>query len=161
MKHIISALVENKAGVLAHVSGMFASRGFNIDSLSVAETDDPGFSRMTLVTSGDEAILEQIRKQLAKVIDVIKIQDFSGQKFVERELMLIRVNAPATRRGEILEIVNVFRGKVVDISHKHVVIELSGPREKLGAFTLMMKPFGIKELVRSGSIAIIRDMQKT
>jgi len=160
MRHIISTLVENKSGVLAHVAGMFASRGFNIDSLAVAEAEDPGFSRMTIVTSGDDSILEQIRKQLSKVIDVIKVQDFSGMQYVERELMLLRVNAAAKQRGEILEIVNVFRGKVVDISHKHLVVELSGPKDKLAAFTQMMRPFGIKELVRGGSIAMIRDVQK-
>jgi len=159
MRHIISAIVENKSGVLAHVAGLFAARGFNIDSLAVAETDDPNLSRMTIVTSGDERILEQIRKQLAKVVDVIKVQDFSGVAHVERQLLLIRVKAAGKERGEIIEIANVFRGKIVDISGKGLTIELSGPQSKIDAFVLMMKPYGIKEIVRSGSIAMMREVQ--
>jgi len=159
MRHIISAIVENKSGVLAHVAGLFASRGFNIDSLSVAETEKPDMSRITLVTAGDDRILEQIRKQLGKVIDVIKVQDFSGVDYVERGLLLIRVKAGASERSEIMEIANVFRGKIVDISPLGLTIELSGPKQKIDAFVMLMKPYGIKEVVRSGLIAMARDVQ--
>ncbi len=155
-KHIISAYVENRTGVLAHVAGMFASRGFNIDSLTVAETDDPRFSRMTIVTSGDEATLEQIRKQLQKVVDVIKVMDFSGCDYVERDLLLVKVAANEKTRSHAFEIVNVFRGKIVDISHNDLVVELAGPAKKIQAFLDLMKPFDIREVVRSGRIAMSR-----
>jgi len=160
-KHIISAYVENQPGVLAHVSGLFSSRGFNIQSLAVGETDDPRYSRMTIVVKverGDESILEQIRKQLEKLINVIKVQDFSSMNvdYVERDLTLIKVNAPAPRRAEIFELVNIFRGKVVDVGQKSIIIELSGPEEKIEAMIALLKPFGIKEMVRTGRIALVR-----
>ena len=160
-KHIISAYVENQPGVLAHISGLFSSRGFNIHSLAVGETDDPKYSRMTIVVKvekGDEAILEQIRKQLEKLINVIKVWDFSrmGVDYIERDLMLIRVNAPASKRGEIFELVNIFRGKVVDVGQGDMIIELSGPEEKIEAMMTLLKPHGIKELVRTGRIALVR-----
>jgi len=156
MRHIISAVVENKPGVLAHIAGLFAGRGFNIDSLAVGETEDPGRSRMTVVARGDDAILEQVRKQLGKIIDVIKVQDFSGLKVVERDLMLIKVSARPEKRGEIFEIVEVFRGKVVDIGPKHLTLEVSGPEDKINAFIDLLKPYGIKEVVRTGRIALVR-----
>lgn len=156
MKHIISTLVQNEAGVLAHISGLFAGRGFNIDSLTVGETEDPKVSRMTIVSEGDEQILEQIVKQLRKVITVLKVQDFSGRDYVERDLMLIKVNAPSGRRSEIIELVTLFRGRVLDVSAAELVIELSGPEKKLEAFTALVRPFGIKELARTGVVALMR-----
>jgi len=155
-KHIISAMVENRSGVLAHIAGLFASRGFNIDSLNVGETEMAQYSRLTVVVRGDEAILEQVRKQLGKVIDVIRVNDLSGQNYVERDLMLLKVNAPAARRGEILEVIEVFRGNVVDIGAKHIMIEISGPERKLEAFVELMRPYGIHELVRTGRVAMVR-----
>ena len=155
-KHVISALVENRPGVLAHIAGLFASRGFNIDSLAVGETESPQYSRVTVVARGDEGILEQVRKQLSKVIDIIRVTELSGQDYVERDLMLLKVNAPAGKRGEILEITEVFRGKVVDIGPKHVMIEISGPEEKVEAFVELMRPYGIHELVRTGRVAMLR-----
>ena len=156
MRHIISAVVENKPGVLAHIAGLFAGRGFNIDSLAVGETEDPTRSRMTVVARGDDAVLEQIRKQLGKIIDVIKVQDYSGLKVVERDLMLIKVSTRPEKRGEIFEIVEVFRGKVVDIGPRHLTLEVSGPEEKINAFIDLLKPYGIKEVVRTGRIALAR-----
>jgi len=156
MKHIISALVENKAGVLAHIAGLFSARSFNIDSLTVGTTDDPAVSRMTIVVDGDEAILEQIRKQLGKVIDVLKVVDMSGKKYVERDLALIKVNAPPARRPEIVSLIEVFRGRVVDISARDMVIEVSGPEAKIEACVDLLRPYGIKELVRAGVVAMLR-----
>ena len=155
-KHVISAMVENHPGVLAHIAGLFASRGFNIDSLNVGETEMPQYSRLTVVVRGDEAILEQVRKQLGKVIDVIRVNELSGQNYVERDLMLLKVTAPAARRGEILEVIEVFRGNVVDIGTKHIMIEISGPERKLEAFIELMRPYGIHELVRTGRVAMVR-----
>jgi acetolactate synthase-1/3 small subunit len=156
MRHIISAIVENKPGVLAHISGLFAGRGFNIDSLAVGETEDPARSRMTVVARGDDAVLEQIRKQLGKIIDVIKVSDFSDSQCVERDLMLLKVAAKPEKRGEVFEIVEVFRGKVVDIGPRHLTIEISGPEKKVEAFIDLMKPYGIREVVRTGLIAMAR-----
>jgi acetolactate synthase-1/3 small subunit len=156
VKHIISALVQNEAGVLAHISGLFAGRGFNIDSLAVGETEDPQVSRMTIVAEGDEQILEQIVKQLRKVITVIKVQDFSAKRYVERDLGLIKVNAPAGRRGEIIELTNLFRGRVVDVAPDEMMIELSGPEDKLEAFLTLIRPYGIKDVCRTGRIALLR-----
>lgn len=156
MKHIISALVQNESGVLAHISGLFAGRGFNIDSLTVGETEDPAVSRMTIVAAGDEQILEQIIKQLRKVITVIKVQDFSDQDHVERDLMLIKVNSPPGRRGEIIELVTLFRGRVVDVSASELIIELSGPEPKIEAFIALVRPYGIKETCRTGRVAMLR-----
>ena len=156
MRHIISAVVENKPGVLAHIAGLFAGRGFNIDSLAVGETEDPARSRMTVVVRGDDAVLEQVRKQLGKIIDVIKVQDFSDTEYVERDLALIKVAVRPEKRGEVFEICEVFRGKVVDIGAKHLVLEISGPEKKIEAFIDLMKPFGIREVVRTGRIAIAR-----
>jgi len=156
MKHIISALVENKPGVLAHVAGMFAARGFNIDSLVVGRTEDPDMSRMTIVVIGDDRVVEQVRKQLAKIIPVVKVQDFVGQPVVARDLMLIVVSAPPDKRAEILSLIEVFRAKVVDIGQKYVMIEVSGPEEKIEAFINVCKPYGIKNVARTGTIAMPR-----
>lgn len=155
-KHIISALVENRPGVLTHIAGLFASRGFNIDSLAVGETETPDLSRITVVVRGDEGILEQVRKQLDKVIDVIRVTELSSVDHVERDLMLINVNAPAGKRSEILEVTEVFRGKIVDIGARHVMIEISGPENKIEAFIELMRPYGIREMVRTGRVALVR-----
>jgi acetolactate synthase-1/3 small subunit len=156
MKHIISALVENKPGVLAHVAGMFAARGFNIDSLVVGRTEDPDLSRMTLVVVGDDRVVEQVRKQLAKIIPVVKVQDFAGEPVVARDLMLITVSAPPDKRSEIFSMIEMFRGKVVDISQKSLMIEVSGPESKIEAFIEVCRPYGIKNVARTGTIAMPR-----
>ena len=158
-KHIISALVENQPGVLAHVAGLFSARGFNIDTLAVGETEDPDFSRMTIVVAGDEAILEQVRKQLGKLIDVVKVQDFSETRYVERDLVLVRVHAPVNKRGEILELVEIFRARVVDVGRTELMIELSGGEEKIEAFLDLLRPYGIREMARTGRIALARALQ--
>lgn len=156
MKHTISVLVDNKPGVLARIAGLFSGRGFNIDSLSVGETQDSTTSRMTIISHGDDAILEQITKQLNKLVDVIKVQDFSGKEFVERELVLIKVSCTRENRPEIIEIVDIFRAKIVDVSHNTITVEITGAEKKVEAFIELMKPFGIKELVRTGEVAIAR-----
>ncbi len=156
MKHIISALVENKPGVLAHVAGMFAARAFNIDSLVVGRTEDPDLSRMTIVVVGDDRVVEQVRKQLAKIVPVVKVQDFVGQPVVARDLMLITLSAPADKRPEILALIETFKGKVVDIGQKFVMVEISGPEEKIEAFIEMCRPYGIKDVARTGTIAMPR-----
>ncbi len=156
MRHVISALVENKPGVLAHISGMFSARGFNIESLTVGETEDKRLSRMTIVTQGDDTVIEQVRKQLERVVDVIKVMDFAGQDHVERDLMLIKVHAPPGRRGEVFELAEVFKCKVVDIGPKHVMLEVTGPENKLEALIALLKPYGIKELARTGRVALRR-----
>ena len=153
MKHIISALVENKPGVLAHVSGMFAARAFNIDSLVVGRTEDPQLSRMTIVVVGDDRVLEQVRKQLAKIIPVVKVQDFAGQTVVARDLMLITIAAAPEKRPEILALIETFKGNVVDIGQKTIMVEISGPEEKIEAFIEMCRPYGIKNVARTGTIA--------
>jgi len=156
MRHVISALVENKPGVLAHISGLFSARGYNIDSLTVGETEETRFSRMTIVTRGDDAVIEQIRKQLERVVDIIKVMDYSGQDYVERDLMLVKVHAPAARRGEIFELAEVFKCKVVDIGTKHIMLEVAGPEAKLEALLTMLRPYGIKEMARTGRVALRR-----
>jgi acetolactate synthase-1/3 small subunit len=156
MKHIISALVENKPGVLAHVAGMFAARAFNIDSLVVGRTEEPELSRMTIVVVGDDRTLEQVRKQLAKIVPVVKVQDFTGQPVVTRDLMLITISAPAEKRPEIFALIDMFKGKVVDIGIKFVTVEISGPEAKIEAFIDICKPYGIKNVARTGTIAVAR-----
>jgi acetolactate synthase I/III small subunit len=158
--HIISALVSNRPGVLARIAGLFSSRGYNIDSLAVGETENEDISRMTLAVNGDEAILEQIRKQLSKLIDVIKVQDFVGREYVQRDLMLIKVSAPASKRTEIFELAKVFEGKIVDISPGHVTVEITGPEMKVDAFIELMKPYGIREVARTGRIAMLRGVRE-
>ena len=156
MKHIISALVQNEPGVLAHVAGMFAARAFNIDSLAVGRTDDPKLSRMTIVVVGDDKVVEQVRKQLAKIVPVVKVQDFVGQEMVARDLMLISISAPGERRPEILSLIEMFNGKVVDIGPKFVMVEISGPETKIEAFIDAVRPYGIKSVVRTGTVAMAR-----
>jgi len=156
MKHIISALVENKPGVLAHVSGMFAARAFNIDSLVVGRTEDPQLSRMTIVVVGDDRVLEQVRKQLAKIVPVVKVQDFAGQAVVARDLMLITIAAAPEKRPEIIALIETFKGNVVDIGQKTIMVEISGPEEKIEAFIEMCRPYGIKNVARTGTIAMPR-----
>lgn len=157
MRHVLSAIVQNVPGVLAHISGMLASRGYNIDSLAVGETEDPNLSRMTFVVVGDERILEQVAKQLEKIVTVVKVVDVSSQDFVERDLMLLKVQAPAgPRRSEIRELVDIFRGKIVDVGAEEIMIEISGRENKIEAFIDRMRPYGILELVRSGRIAMVR-----
>ena len=159
-RHIISVVVQNKAGVLARIAGLFSSRGYNIDSLAVGETEDPVLSRITLVTSGDESVIEQIRKQLNRLIDVIKVYEFDDEDYIERDLLLLKVTAPPGKRGEIMQIVDVFRGKIVDVGARHMVVELSGPESKINAMIDLLRPFGIKETVRSGRIALTRGVKQ-
>jgi acetolactate synthase I/III small subunit len=156
MRHVLSALVQNQPGVLAHISGMLASRGFNIDSLAVGETEDAQLSRMTFVVHGDDQELEQVRKQLDKVVTVVKVHDLSGEDFVERDLMLLKVRAAAQQRNEIVLLVEMFRGKVVDISQDSMMLEISGSERKIEAFIELMRPYGIIELARTGRIALVR-----
>jgi acetolactate synthase-1/3 small subunit len=156
MKHIISALVENKPGVLAHVAGMFAARAFNIDSLVVGRTEDPVLSRMTIVVIGDDKVVEQVRKQLAKIVPVVKVLDFAGQAVVARDLMLVTVSASPEKRPEVLSLIEMFRGKVVDIGQKVLMVEISGPESKIEAFIEACRPYGIKNVARTGTIAMPR-----
>ena len=156
MRHVLSALVQNQPGVLAHISGMLASRAFNIDSLAVGETEDPNLSRMTFVVHGDDAELEQVRKQLDKIVTVVKVQDISSEDFVERDLMLIKVKASPAQRMEITLLVEMFRARVVDVSSRDLMIEISGQERKIEAFIELMRPYGIVELARTGRIALVR-----
>jgi acetolactate synthase I/III small subunit len=156
MRHVLSALVQNQPGVLAHISGMLASRGFNIDSLAVGETEDANLSRMTFVVKGDDGVLDQVRKQLDKVVTVVKVHDISSEDYVERDLMLIKVNAAAAKRVEISLLVEMFRGRIVDIGIDTMMIEMSGREDKIEAFIDLMRPYGIVELARSGRIALVR-----
>lgn len=156
MRHTISVLVENEFGVLARVAGLFSGRGFNIESLSVAETLDSTVSRITLVTRGDDQVLGQIEKQLNKLINVIKVIDFTETEHVERELVLIKVAADERTRGELLSIVEMFRAKIIDVSRRSYVIELTGAEEKVNALIELLKPIGIKEIVRTGKVAMFR-----
>ncbi len=159
MRHTISILVENEFGVLARVAGLFSGRGFNIDSLSVAKTLDPSLSRITLVTEGDDQIVEQITKQLNKLICVIKVSDFQDTPHVEREMALIKVAADERTRGEILNIIDIFRAKVIDAGPRSFVIEVTGDEGKITAILDLLKPLGIKEIVRTGKVAVQRGLQ--
>ncbi len=158
MRHVLSALVQNQPGVLAHISGMLASRGFNIDSLAVGETERADLSRITFVVRGDDSELEQVRKQLDKVVTVVAVQDISSADFVERDLMLIKVKATPQQRTEITLLVEMFRGRVVDISADNLMIEISGQERKIEAFIELMRPYGIIELARTGRIALVRGL---
>jgi len=156
MRHVISVLVDNEPGVLSRISGLFSGRGFNIESLNVAETLDPSISRMTLVTGGNEQIVEQIIKQLNKLVNVIKVFDLTGSDFVEREMILIRVNAETSSRAEVLRILEIFRGRVVDVAPKSYTLEITGDEKKIQAVIELLAPFGIIEIVRTGKVAIPR-----
>jgi acetolactate synthase-1/3 small subunit len=157
MQHIISVLVENKFGVLSRVAGLFSGRGFNIESISVGETTDPTVSLMTIVTEGEDRIIEQIIKQLNKLIDVIKVVDLTESDYVERETALIKINARAEDRAEALRVTDIFRARVVDSSPTTYTIEITGDSKKLEAIINLLRPLGIKELVRTGRIAIARE----
>ena len=157
MRHILSALVQNVPGVLAHISGMLASRGYNIHSLAVGETDDPQISRMTFVVVGDNTVLEQIRKQLEKVVTVVRVHNISSQDHVDRDLMLLKVSASAGgQRSEVRELVDIFRARIVDVGPDDVMIEISGRENKLNACMDRLRRYGILEVVRTGCIAMVR-----
>jgi acetolactate synthase-1/3 small subunit len=161
VRHTLGVLVENRPGVLSRVSGLFSGRGFNIESLTVAETLDPEVSRITLVTTGDEMIMEQIVKQLNKLVNVIKVFDFREVKFVDRELALIKVKAEATTRAEVLRIVDIFRGKVVDVSPQFYTVEVTGDEGKIQAILDLLGQLGIVEVVSAGTVAIARSKKNT
>ena len=156
MRHTISVLVENEFGVLSRVAGLFSGRGFNIESLSVAETLDPTISRITLVTTGDDTVLEQITKQLNKLVSIIRVSDFKDTEHVERELVLIKVTADERTRGELMNIISIFRGKVIDVSSTSYIVEVTGSEEKIDAILELLKPLGITEIVRTGRVAMFR-----
>lgn len=156
-KHVLSMLVENEPGVLSRIAGLFSGRGYNIESLCVAETMDPQVSRMTIVTKGNEPIVEQIKKQLNKLINVIKVYELTGQEYVQRELAMIKVSAKPEHRAEILRIVDIFRCKVVDVGLDHYTIEVTGDEGKLSALLNLLRPIGIKEIARTGIIALFRE----
>jgi len=156
MRHVLSALVQNQPGVLAHISGMLASRAFNIESLAVGETENHDFSRMTFVVHGDDSVVEQVRKQLEKIVTVVKVDDISKERFVERDLMLIKVVCPSERRGDIRHLVDVFRGRIVDVGVIAVMLEISGTEAKIESFIELVRPYGILELARTGRIALVR-----
>lgn len=156
MRHTISVLVENKFGVLTRIAGMFSGRGFNIDTLNVGPTLDPSASRMTIVVRGDDTVLEQVTKQLNKLIDVIDVQDFRDDEYVDRELVLLRVNVNAETRAEVLQICDIFRAKIIDVQHKNVSIEVTGNESKISKFIFLMEPFGISDLTRTGKVALAR-----
>lgn len=155
-KHTIAVLVENRFGVLSRVAGLFSARGYNIESLSVGETLDPTVSRMTLVVRGDAFVIEQVIKQLHKLIDVIKVTDLTEENHVEREMILLKVNAEPTSRAEILRIADIFRAKVVDVTPATYTLEATGDESKVTAIVELLRPFGIQELVRTGKVAIAR-----
>lgn len=161
MRHTISILVENHFGVLARIAGLFSGRGFNIESLTVAETLDPSTSRMTIVTRGNDQLIEQVTKQLNKLVDIIKVVDLTNEKVVDRELVLIKMNAQLQNRAEILRICEIFRGKIVDVSQECYTIEVTGDEGKISAILEMLKPLGIKEAIRTGKIAMLRDSGST
>ena len=156
MKKTIAVLVENQFGVLTHVSGLFSARGFNIDSLAVGETEDPTISRMTIVVDGDEKTLEQVKKQLNRLIDVVKVIDLTGEDIVDRELVLVKLKVDTKNRSEILQVADTFQAKIDDVKKETLVIEVTGDQNKIKSFIEMMKPFGIVEIVRTGRIAMGR-----
>jgi len=161
MKHTISALVENHFGVLANVAGLFSARGFNIDSLAVGETEDSSVSRMTIVVDGDDRIVEQILKQLNKLIDVIKVIDLSEDEMIDRELVIVKVHATASSRGDIMQIINTFRAKMLDVNPKSIAVEVTGGEGKADAMLELLRPFGILEVVRTGVVAVSRKSEFT
>lgn len=156
MRHTISVFVENKFGVLARIAGLFSARGFNIDSLSVGETIDPTVSRMTIVSKGDDQIIEQVIKQLRRLIEVIKVIDLTQSDFVEREMVMIKVQANQSNRAEILRITDIFRGKIVDINPYTMTLEVTGDEGKIMALIDLLKPLGIKEIARTGKVSMAR-----
>ncbi|HOX27860.1 MAG TPA: acetolactate synthase small subunit [bacterium] len=160
-KHTFTILVENRPGVLARVAGLFSRRGFNIDSLAVSTTQDPSLSRITIVVEGNDRTLEQVSKQLNKLIDIVRVNDITNVDTVDRELVLIKVNAGAAQRQEILSIASVFRAQVIDVSEKSVILEVTGPQDKLTAIVKLLKHYGIIEIVRTGKVVLIRGEKNT
>ena len=156
MRHTISVLVENKFGVLTRIAGMFSGRGFNIDSLNVGPTMDATMSRMTIVVRGDDRVLEQVTKQLNKLVDVIEIQDFQENEYVDRELVLMRVQVTTSTRAEVMQICDIFRAKIIDVQPKNVSIEVTGNDSKIDKFVFLMQPFGISDITRTGKVALAR-----
>jgi acetolactate synthase-1/3 small subunit len=156
MDYTLSVLVENHPGVLAQISGLLSGRGFNIRSIAAGETEDPTITRITMVAAGDERVIDQVKKQLGRLVDVIRVTDLTEIPSVDRELVLVKVSSSVSRRAEVFQIVDVFRGKIVDMAHKSLTIEVTGVTEKVEALIAMLKPFGIKEIVRTGKICIAR-----
>ncbi|RLE13941.1 acetolactate synthase small subunit [Candidatus Aerophobetes bacterium] len=159
MKHLISVEVENKFGILARIASLFSARGFNIDSLAVGETEDPTVSRITMVVPGDDQVIEQVIKQLRKLIDVIKVVDLTNQPAVTRELILVRVSAKGKDRDEIMRLVQIFRARIVDVHPESLTLEVTGSEEKIKGLLTLLKPFGIKKLIRTGKVALPRELK--
>jgi len=156
-RHLLSILVDNEPGVLSRIVGLFSGRGYNIESLCVAETMDPAISRITMTTRGNPIIIEQIKKQLNKLVNVLKVFDLTGQEYVQREMVMIKVNATQQHRAEILRITDIFRGQVVDVGQEHFTLKVTGDEEKVSAILNLLRPFGIREIARTGSIALFRE----
>ena len=156
MKHTIAVIVENKSGALTRIAGLFSRRSFNIDSLSVGATENPDYSRMTITVQGDRDVLEQVIKQLSKLINVIRVSELEPGESIERELAIIKVNADKESRSEIMQIVNIFRAKIIDVSHKSMIIEVTGDEEKINAIVQLLRQFGIKEMARTGKVSMVR-----
>ena len=156
MKHTIAVIVENKSGVLTRIAGLFSRRSFNIDSLSVGATDNPDYSRMTITVHGDRDVLEQVIKQLSKLINVIRVSEMEAGESIERELAIIKVSADKESRSEIMQIVNIFRAKIIDVSHRSMIIEVTGDEEKIDAIVQLLRQFGIKEIARTGKVSMVR-----
>jgi acetolactate synthase I/III small subunit len=156
MKHTIAVIVENKSGVLTRIAGLFSRRSFNIDSLSVGATDNPEYSRMTITVHGDRDVLEQVIKQLSKLINVIRVSELDAGESVERELAIIKVSADKESRSEIMQIVNIFRAKIIDVSQRSMIIEVTGDEEKVDAMVQLLRQFGIKEIARTGKVSMVR-----
>ena len=156
MRHTISVLVENKFGVLTRIAGMFSGRGYNIDTLNVGPTLDPATSRMTIVVRGDDSVLDQVTKQLNKLIDVIEIEDFREESHIDRELLMLRVKTDSKTRADVMQICDIFRAKIIDVQHKNLSVQITGDEDKIAKFLLLMEPFGIIDLTRTGKIALSR-----
>jgi acetolactate synthase-1/3 small subunit len=156
MKHTIAVIVENKSGVLTRIAGLFSRRSFNIDSLSVGATENPEYSRMTITVHGDRDVLEQVIKQLSKLINVIRVSEMEAGESIERELAIIKVSADKESRSEIMQIVNIFRAKIIDVSHRSMIIEVTGDEEKIDAIVQLLRQFGIKEMARTGKVSMVR-----
>jgi len=156
MKHTIAVIVENRAGVLTRIAGLFSRRSFNIDSLSVGGTDNPDYSRMTIAVQGDDVVLEQVIKQLSKLINVIRVSQLEPEESVERELAIVKVSADRDSRSEIMQIVNIFRAKIIDVSARSMIIEVTGDEEKIDAIIQLLRQFGVKELARTGKVSMVR-----